>query len=346
MKTDVACLLALFLDPGAALALEAPQLKDPMTVVIARSAAPHCEPDCAEWISAEGQFAPGVDAAFAGALRAMGKRRLPIFFNSPGGSVEVAIRVGHMIRDRQLDVAVGKTIFEGCGPKDKNCAGPKGLSGYRGRPNARGAICASACVFALAGGVHRYVGYLSFVGVHQVIITRMQTLTRYIVSTRRTPDGQTVTTKTPISQKTFPLGTEAETLPSQYKSFAAYLSQMGISDELAPLMFKTPASDLHWLDQIELAATHIATERTDPETLVATIDGASALANARLIDASGAGDFSRVTSLLSAKADVNAKSADGGTALIGASRNGHLDIVRALLAAKADVNAKDASGYS
>jgi len=67
MKTDVACLLALFLDPGAALALEAPQLKDPMTVVIARSAAPHCEPDCAEWISAEGQFAPGVDAAFAGA---------------------------------------------------------------------------------------------------------------------------------------------------------------------------------------------------------------------------------------------------------------------------------------
>ena len=122
MKTHIASLLAIFLNFGSALALEAPQLKDPMTVVIVRSADPHCEPNCPEWISAEGQFAPGVDAAFAGALRAMGNRRLPIFFNSPGGSLEVAIRIGHMVRDRQLDVAVSKTIFDGCGPKDKNCA--------------------------------------------------------------------------------------------------------------------------------------------------------------------------------------------------------------------------------
>jgi uncharacterized protein len=344
VKTHIASLLAIFLNFGSALALEAPQLKDPMTVVIVRSADPHCEPNCPEWISAEGQFAPGVDAAFAGALRAMGNRRLPIFFNSPGGSLEVAIRIGHMVRDRQLDVAVSKTIFDGCGPKDKNCAGPKGLSSYRGRPNARGAFCASACVLALAGGVNRYVGYLSRVGVHQFIMTRTQILTRYIVSTRRMSNGQTVTTKTPISRVISPLGAEAETLPSQYKISGAYLRQMGIGDGLLPLILKTPASGIHWLDSIELGATHIATERTDPETLVGTIG--SALANVSLIDASGAGDFSRVTSLLSAKADVNAKSTNGATALIKASWNGHFEVVRALLAAKADVNTKDAGGYS
>ena len=45
---------------------------------------------------------------------------------------------------------------------------------------------------------------------------------------------------------------------------------------------------------------------------------------------------SRVTSLLAAKADVNAKGNEDDTALIGASWQGHLGVVRALLATGSD----------
>jgi len=288
MKLHIACLLTIFLNSSAALAIEAPPLKDPMTVVIVRSSDPHCEPKCAEWISAEGQFAPGVEGVFASALRAMGNRRLPIFLNSPGGRVDVAIRVGRLIRDRQLDVVVTKTVFEGCGPKDKNCATPIDPSGYRGRPFTEGAFCASACVFALAGGVHRYVGYVSIVGVHQVIAARTQTFARYTISKRRLPNGQIITTKTTIGQKTSSSVT-VETLPSEYKSYGDYLRQMGIADALMPLMFNTPASSLRQLDARELAATHLATARIDGEALVTTIErGPTISAHDNLMDASRA----------------------------------------------------------
>jgi hypothetical protein len=63
-----------------------------------------------------------------------------------------------------------------------------------------------------------------------------------------------------------------------------------------------------------------------------------------LIEASAAGDLARVSTLLAAKADVNAKLPDGFTALISASQNGHLEVVQALLAANADINAKGTYG--
>lgn len=63
-----------------------------------------------------------------------------------------------------------------------------------------------------------------------------------------------------------------------------------------------------------------------------------------LRDAAGAGDLTRVNSLIAVKADVNAKDRDDRTALMYASRKGRVEVVRALLAAKADVNAKDKDG--
>jgi hypothetical protein len=68
----------------------------------------------------------------------------------------------------------------------------------------------------------------------------------------------------------------------------------------------------------------------------------SSAAHGDLIDASEAGDLSRVKALLAAKADVNAKAPDGATALLTASAYGHLDVVQVLLAGKPDLNAKRA----
>jgi ankyrin repeat protein len=64
----------------------------------------------------------------------------------------------------------------------------------------------------------------------------------------------------------------------------------------------------------------------------------------KLLEASAAGDLSRVKTLLAAKYNVNAKDVHGYTALILASFDGHLEVVRALLAAGADVNAKAFNG--
>jgi ankyrin repeat protein len=65
-----------------------------------------------------------------------------------------------------------------------------------------------------------------------------------------------------------------------------------------------------------------------------------------LIDASKAGEVSRVETLLAAGAEVNGKGANGVTPLFGAAVSGHLDVVKALLAAGADVNAKTVSGFT
>jgi uncharacterized protein len=65
-----------------------------------------------------------------------------------------------------------------------------------------------------------------------------------------------------------------------------------------------------------------------------------------LLEASAAGDLSRVKTLLAAKTNVNAKDQHGYTALIVASSNGYLEVVRALLAEGADVNAEGAGGFT
>jgi len=59
----------------------------PMQVRIVRSAASGCEPDCAEWISAEGDIVDATPAAFEQVFRKLGKRRLPVLIHSGGGSV-------------------------------------------------------------------------------------------------------------------------------------------------------------------------------------------------------------------------------------------------------------------
>ena len=52
------------------------------------------------------------------------------------------------------------------------------------------------------------------------------------------------------------------------------------------------------------------------------------------------GRLEAVRTLLSAKADVNARNINGWTALMYASKYGHPETVQALLAVEADVNAK------
>lgn len=45
-----------------------------------------CGPGCAEWIAAEGQIEADTAQRLRALLTRLGKRKLPIFFHSPGGN--------------------------------------------------------------------------------------------------------------------------------------------------------------------------------------------------------------------------------------------------------------------
>ena len=124
--------LALLLTMGqAAFAASEKRSADPdlgpsMRFVVVRSSAPGCEPNCPEWISAQGTIEAGTPALLKRALKKLGGRKLPIVVDSPGGNVDAALALGRMIRKSKLDIAVGKTWFEGCQPEDKDCTDNKG----------------------------------------------------------------------------------------------------------------------------------------------------------------------------------------------------------------------------
>lgn len=145
-----------------------PIYEAPMTVVLVRGWSQSCEPSCPEWIAAEGEITSATPAAFQRAFKAMGKKRLPIIIRSPGGSINAAVDIGRMIRKRGLDVAVGATRFQGCGPLDKSCKLPPEQQGiYRGAAMDIGGFCNSACPLILAAGKTRLAAYGTQIGVHQ-----------------------------------------------------------------------------------------------------------------------------------------------------------------------------------
>lgn len=164
-------LLALLLGASAAQAVAEkpkPSSELPMKVVIVRSSEPACEPICPEWIMAEGMITSETPVLFAKLFQQLGERKLPIIIHSPGGSIIAAIQIGYIIRARKLDVAVGRTNYEGCEPFGRKCTAGGGDTGhYRGRVVSHKAYCLSACPLILASGSARLAGIDAVVGVHK-----------------------------------------------------------------------------------------------------------------------------------------------------------------------------------
>ena len=138
-----------------------PRGDPPMRIVRVMSSDPACEPNCPEWISAEGMILPGTAGAFRKAILDLGGRRLPVLISSHGGSLGAALQMGELIRERRLAVAVARTQIANCPERTPACPGA------RGQAITGGAFCASACPLILAAGVERLVGPVPMVGVHQ-----------------------------------------------------------------------------------------------------------------------------------------------------------------------------------
>jgi hypothetical protein len=83
--------------------------------------------------------------------------RIELCLDSAGGDMEGALRLGETIRALGMDTCVEADYP----PHSRD--GVASTRSEAGRP----VMCASACVFALAGGVHRSVSASARIGMHQ-----------------------------------------------------------------------------------------------------------------------------------------------------------------------------------
>jgi hypothetical protein len=124
-------------------------LQEPMKFARVRSDDPACQPDCPEWIEAQGKIEIGSALAFSRVVARLGDRRLPVLINSPGGSVGDALAMGRLIRSKRLAVAVARTELAPCASQETTC------DQHLGKAIALGAACVSACRLIPASGVER-----------------------------------------------------------------------------------------------------------------------------------------------------------------------------------------------
>jgi len=141
---------------------------------LARGDANACGRGCNEWIAAEGKIDLSAAQRLRRLLIKLGARRPPIYFHSPGGSVVGSIALGRLVRDRKLEAGVARTVPFGCDrdkPWEKSCEAQK-RSGQelRSEFDPSSAMCNSACVYALAGGVLRVIPPGIKLGIHDVAL--------------------------------------------------------------------------------------------------------------------------------------------------------------------------------
>ncbi|ANN61662.1 hypothetical protein A9174_23730 [Mesorhizobium loti NZP2037] len=240
----------------------------PMRFAVVRSNAPGCEPNCPEWVSAEGTIAAGTPSLFKRTLKTLKGRQLPVVVSSPGGNVDAALALGRMIRKAKLDIAVGVTVFTGCQPGAKNCSDNKGKgAGYFGMAFDDGAMCNSACPLMFSGGIRRVVGDFAYLGVHQITTTYKRekllyrTTYRIVNGKKKVINTKVVSRKNAGSYKTYEMSKTVE------KTLSAYLREMGIGDGVLEMMKATPASDIRQIALDDMLAMKLVTSRDAADLL-------------------------------------------------------------------------------
>lgn len=132
-----------------------------------------------------------------------------ICFDSPGGNLAGALALGRTIRKLRLETCLEpgySRVIEGTGGNVE--------------PFAPEVVCASACAFALIGGINRHIWTGARYGVHQFTGIRANI-------------GETTTQITVVL-------------------LAAYLKEMGVSRNLLDVASLVPPDQLYWLSQEEM----------------------------------------------------------------------------------------------
>jgi hypothetical protein len=189
----------------------------------------HAHDGNSSWISAEGEITAETPAAFERFLDdALIFPRQAIALNSPGGSVVAAIRLGELIREHQFLTVVGKTVPTGASI----------MQGHISISSLESGQCASACAFALAGGVERFLKDRSRVGVHQISIDFKNAYRSGAVSLEDL-------------DRSFALSQMAIGLA------ISHFIKMGIDPSILTMMVSKAPEEIRWLSSPELASTKV-----------------------------------------------------------------------------------------
>jgi hypothetical protein len=232
-----------------------PALKSPpMIFYLAKGEDDACGPGCSEWIAAEGQIEADTAQRLRALLTRLGKRKLPIFFHSPGGNGTTSTVMGRLLREREMTAGVYETIPEGCaGVSEQACRALK-QSG-QALPSALRSVasCNSACVFALIGAKVRQVPPGARLGVHSAKVIIPWAQARKIGYS----DQQIVS-----FQKT-----KLEELNVQARR---YVQDMKVDVRLFDLLSKIPHENVHYLSRDEIVGFGIDTRESSESPWIAT----------------------------------------------------------------------------
>jgi hypothetical protein len=140
----------------------------PIVFYVARGAPNSCGHGCDQWIAADGTIDESAALRLRQLLRKLAGRKLPVFFNSPGGHAAGGMELGRLLRREKLVASVGRTAPEGCDRTklyDDACKALK-HDGVTAELNDTVTMCHSACVYVLAGGFERLVPPGARLGIH------------------------------------------------------------------------------------------------------------------------------------------------------------------------------------
>ena len=161
---------------------------EPMIFVVATGEPNACGRGCTEWIGAE--VDDGAAQRFQEFITHLENRNRPIFFNSDGGLVGEAVKIGLILRENRMTAGVARSVPEGCNlgsPPTEACRRLMGSKpAHQGRLYFGGARCASACVYAMVGASTRHVDPAATVRIHSGVGPDLDktdnALRRYVVT--------------------------------------------------------------------------------------------------------------------------------------------------------------------
>jgi hypothetical protein len=238
MTTRFLLLAALLMVSGGSRAetpAEKAGFESKLVIYLARGAANSCGPGCDRWIAVEGQVDPDAADRVRHFLRGVKDTQRPIYFHSPGGSVEQAFAIGRLLRSRKAIARVGRTIVTGCAAGfqiDDACLKIKTAGGeVDASIRTRRAMCNSACSYLFLGATTREVAPDAAMGVHNSKLT--------LIIHGHATAGQVAE----IRQRD---------IARADRERAAFIAAMGIDRELVDLIKAVKFENVHVLTRPEL----------------------------------------------------------------------------------------------
>lgn len=249
---------------------EAPVKKSrDMTFRIMRESQTSCEPNCPEWIFANGQIVPGTAQKFKEIAGLVGAPSVPLIIQSSGGDMKEAMEMGRFIRAHKMDVAVGFSYEIPCKEGDVSCA--KNLNEHfvaRGFVSTQASYCASACTLVLASGVARIAATNSVIGTHQCVNKPISQKIFYAEKYTFVGGVKVLLSKTETRRETV-FGDEYTKTSADFEAnMRQYLTSMGVEQNFLDYFDRAPPTDIYRLTLKDRAATRITTQTLAPETIV------------------------------------------------------------------------------